>query len=190
MSRISTQSAVNNMLLDGLITSKTRNKLLLKFFINPDTMSYLRELSGEFSESTNSVRLELNSLTKAKILQKKKNGNTVAYRANINHPLFNDIRSIIFKSVGIDKVINSIIDNIGRPELIVLTGDYAKGIDSGIIDIIIVGNTDKAELDKYISSAENMIDRKVRYLLLSEDEFKKLREKFKKDGMLILWEKD
>ena len=176
------------MLINGLITSKTRIKLLLKFFINPDTISYLRQLAGEFEESTNSVRLELNSLTKAKILQKQKDGNTVAYRANLTHPLFWEIRSIIFKSIGIDEVINSIIDNIGRPELIALTGDYAKGIDAGIIDIIIVGNVDKIKLDEYITSVEHKIGRKVRYLLLKEDEFKKLKAKLEKDGMLILWE--
>ncbi|MCK4798388.1 MAG: ArsR family transcriptional regulator [Spirochaetes bacterium] len=178
------------MLIDEIITSKTRIKLLLKFFINPGTISYLRELAGEFGESTNSVRLELNSLTNAKILKRGKNGNTIAYRANVDHPLFKEIRSIILKSIGIDKVINSIIDNIGSPLLIILTGDYAKGIDSGIIDIVIVGNTDKSKLDEYIASVESKIDRKVRCLLLVEDEFNKLKDKLKKDGMLILWEAD
>ena len=176
------------MLLEGIITSKTRIKLLLKFFINPDTISYLRQLSQEFGESTNSVRLELNSLTKAKILQKKKNGNTIAYRANVKHPLYKDIRSIIFKTIGIDRLINSIIDNLGRPDLIILTGDYAKGIDSGIIDILIVGHVDRLNLDEYIDSVEKKINRKVRYLILKKDEFEKLEKKLKKDGMLILWE--
>ena len=178
------------MLLEGLITSKTRVKLLMKFFINPDTMSYLRQLASEFGESTNSVRLELNSLTKAKILKKNKNGNTIAYRANATHPLFSEIRSIILKSVGIDQVINSIIDNIGRPKLILLTGDYAKGNDSGIIDIVVVGGIDKIELDRYIGKAEKLIDRKVRYLLLDEKDFGKLKEKLYHDGMLIIWEAD
>jgi len=177
-------------LLEGIITSKTRIKLLLKFFINPDTMSYLRQLASEFSESTNSVRLELNSLTKAKILQKEKNGNTIAYKANKSHPLFSEIRSIILKHIGIDKVIKSIIESLGKPELILLTGDYARGNDSGIIDIIIVGKVDKSELDKYISQAEKIIERKVRYLHLNRSEFNKLQEKLKKDGILIIWESE
>jgi hypothetical protein len=176
------------MLLDGFITSKTRIKLLLKFFINPDTISYLRQLAGEFGESTNSVRLELNSLTNAKILQKQKDGNTVAYKVNIKHPLFMELRSIILKSIGIDKVIEMIIENLGRPKLILLTGDYSRGIDSGIIDIIIVGNINKSKLDYYIQSVENKIDRKIRCLSLSEQEFAKLKEKIRKDGLLILWE--
>ena len=55
-------------MLDSLVKSKTRIKLLLIFFINPETRAYLWELAKEFGESTNSVRLELNRLTKAKLL--------------------------------------------------------------------------------------------------------------------------
>ncbi|MBN2545875.1 MAG: ArsR family transcriptional regulator [Spirochaetes bacterium] len=162
----------------------------MKFFINPDINSYLRQLSKEFNESTNSIRIELNSLTNAKILLKNKNGNTVSYRANTEYPLFEDIRNIILKSVGIDKIITLIIDFIGRPDLIILTGDYSKGIDSGIIDIIIIGHSDKKKLDKYITNIESMIDRKIRYILLSNEEFKKLKSKIKNDGMLIIWKND
>jgi DNA-binding transcriptional ArsR family regulator len=178
------------MILDGLITSKTRNNLLLKFFINPNNISYLRQLASEFGESTNAVRLELNSLTNAKILVKEKDGNTIAYRANNQHPLFKDIHNIILKSIGIDKVIESIIENIGRPELILLTGDYANGKDTGIIDIVVVGTLDKTKFEKYVNSVERLIKRKVRYLVVSDEEFVKLKDKFKKDGMLILWEDD
>ena len=176
------------MILDGLIKSKTRIKLLLKFFINPDNVSYLRQLAGEFDESTNSVRVELNSLMKAKILEKEKNGNTIAYKANKKHPLFNEIRNIILKSVGIDKVITGIVENIGKPELVILTGDYAKGIDSGIIDIVIVGSVDKTSLENYVVHAEDLIERKVRYLVITRTEFEKLEQKFKKEGMIVLWE--
>ena len=75
-------------MLDSLITSKTRIKLLLKFFINPETRAYLRELSKEFEESTNSVRLELNRLTKANLLVSQHKGRTVMYNANTDHAFF------------------------------------------------------------------------------------------------------
>ena len=52
-------------MLDALITSKTRVRLLVKFFLNPTMKSYLRELASEFEESTNSVRLELNRLKRS-----------------------------------------------------------------------------------------------------------------------------
>lgn len=174
-------------MIEGLIKSKTRIKLLLKFFINPANQSYLRELAHEFDESTNSVRLELNYLTEAKILEKEKDRNKVAYKANKTHPLFKEIRSIILKTVGIDDIINTLIGRIGSPELIMLTGDYVKGKDTGIIDIVIVGEVDKSNLDKYIKQAEGLISRKVRYLLLTQEEYVNLEEKLKTDGLLLLW---
>ena len=56
-------------MLETLVTSKTRAKLLLKFFLNPSTSAYLRGLADEFGESTNGVRVELNRLMEAGLLE-------------------------------------------------------------------------------------------------------------------------
>ena len=82
-----------NELFAGLIASKTRIKLLKRFFFNPEIRSYLRELAKEFNASTNSVREELNQLTKAGLLESQKNGRNVFYRANEKHPLFPELNS-------------------------------------------------------------------------------------------------
>ena len=84
-------------MLDSLITSKTRVKLLLKFFLNPGTKSYLRGLATEFGESTNAIRVELNRLTEAKLLKSVHTGRTVEYRANKDHTFFKDIQSVVKK---------------------------------------------------------------------------------------------
>ena len=84
-------------MLDTLITSKTRIKLLMKFFLNPRTSAYLRELSKEFNESPNSIRVELNRLSNANLLSSENNGRTIEYRANVNHTLFNEIHSLVEK---------------------------------------------------------------------------------------------
>ena len=73
-------------MLDALITSKTRVRLLVKFFLNPTMKSYLRELASEFEESTNSVRLELNRLKEAGLLESEAKGNLVMYNAKTTHP--------------------------------------------------------------------------------------------------------
>ena len=62
-------------MIEGLITSKTRIKLLLKFFLNSETKSYLRSLESEFDESSNSIRVELNRLEAAGLLQSNLEGN-------------------------------------------------------------------------------------------------------------------
>ncbi|MFM7301395.1 MAG: ArsR family transcriptional regulator, partial [Crocinitomicaceae bacterium] len=67
-------------MLDALITSKTRIRLLVKFFLNPTMKAYLRQLADEFGESTNAVRVELNRLTEAGILESEAIGNVVKYK--------------------------------------------------------------------------------------------------------------
>jgi len=75
-------------MLEALITSKTRLKLLLKFFLNSDTTGYLRSLEPEFGESTNAIRQELNRFEQAGLLAADKKGNKKVYHANTRHPLF------------------------------------------------------------------------------------------------------
>ncbi len=130
--------------IESLITSKTRIKLLLKFFINPGTTAYLRSLAEELGESTNGVRVELDRLSEAGLLERSDNGRTKLYRANAKHPLFPEIRRIIAKHVGIDKLIDQVLAKLGKVESAFITGDYAHGIDSGIIDLVIVGDIDMA----------------------------------------------
>ena len=116
-------------MLDSLITSKTRIKLLLKFFLNPGTEAYLRGLSAEFGESTNAIRVELNRLTDAKLLKSVQSGRTVEYRANKEHLLFKDIQNVVTKFVGIDTLAEELANKLGDIEFAYITGDYAKGND-------------------------------------------------------------
>ena len=158
-------------MLGALITSKTRVRLLVKFFLNPTLKAYLRQLANEFGESTNSVRLELNRLKEAGLLESRNEGNTVVYQAKQNHPLFPEIRKIVTKVTGIDSVVESLIERIGNMEEAYLVGDYAKGTDSGLIDVVLIGELDKTILQEAVDTAEKLIDRKIRTLVLTKDEF-------------------
>ena len=175
-------------MLNTLITSRTRIRLLLKFFLNPKTKGYLRQLATEFGESTNSIRVELNKLTEAQILSSKSEGRNKIYNANVAHPLFEEIRSIVLKSTGIDKVINNIINKLGSVEIAFIRGDYAAGVDSGLIDLVLVGESlNAAELERVKTKTEVLIDRKINVLILKPDEFKILESNFKKEPQLALF---
>ena len=97
-------------MLETLITSKTRIKLLLKFFLNINNQGYLRSLEQEFNESTNGIRQELNRFETAGLLITENEGNKKLYRANISHPLFKDINSIIRKFIGVEELLEKVID--------------------------------------------------------------------------------
>ena len=174
-------------MLDSLITSKTRIKLILKFFINPETRAYLRELSKEFGESTNSVRLELNRITKVNLLVAPNKGRAVVYNANTDHAFFRDIQKIARKYVGIDRIIENLVMSLGEVKSAYVIGDYAKGLDTGIIDLVLIGNIDQAILQKFIKKTEKLINRKIRPMILTETEFKKLNKTLDIDHAFPIW---
>lgn len=174
-------------MLETLISSRTRIKLLLRLFLNPYNTAYLRGLADEFNESTNSIRVELNRFEEAGMILSESKGNKKLYKANDKHPLFPDLRNILMKYVGIDRIIEVIIGRMGRLDKLYLTGDYARGMDSGIIDLIFVGEMDKIYLLNLIAKAEKLIDRKVRFLTYDKYEWEINHEQHA-EGCLLLWE--
>ena len=174
-------------MLDTLITSKTRLKILTKFFMNKETAAYLQELASEFGESSNGIRVELNRLTDAKLLTSEVQGRTILYQANQQHSLFETIREALYKSVGIDKVIENIIERCGVIEAAWVTGDYARGIDSGLIDIVIQGDVNYSALQDAINKTSLLINRKIRFLVIQRNDIKKLSKSLDLEHALPIW---
>ena len=155
-------------MLESLITSKTRLRLLVKFFLNIANKGYLNSLATEFGESTNSVRKELNNLSSAGYLEKHNHNNKVIYRANSSHPLFKIIQKIVHKHLGIEEILETVLKRIGEVKKIMILGDYAEGIDSGHIEILIVGeNINKDYFDEIYPKIELKIKRKVSFFVSS-----------------------
>jgi len=175
-------------LLSGLIASKTRIKLLIRLFFNPQAKSYLRELAKEFDVSTNSVREELNQLTKTDLLKSEKNGRQIYYMANTKHSLFPELKSMVSKVMGIDQVIDSIVMRLGDLERAYLIDDYAEGKDTGIIDLLLVGDIDEYHLNDLSRKTERYIKRKIRSLVLNRDELHDFQARSKNRPCLLIWE--
>ena len=156
-------------MLNQLITSKTRLRLLIKFFISQANRGYLNGLANEFNESTNSIRKELNHLSEAGYLEKYKDNNKVGYKANTNHPLFETLQKVVFKHLGLEDIVEHVLAQMGAVQQIHLTGDYAKGLDTGMIEVVLVGNKLNIE---YISNLEekieSLIERKVNFFIVNK----------------------
>jgi predicted nucleotidyltransferase len=111
------------------------------------------------------------------------------YNAKTSHPLFPEIKSIVSKITGIDSVIESVIERLGSVENAYLIGDYAKGKDSGVIDVVLIGNIDKNILQEHIQKAEDLVSRKIRPMVMTAHEFT-LYTKTQKEPFLLLWSKE
>jgi hypothetical protein len=175
-------------MIQTLITSQTRVKLLMKFFLNSRTQAHLRGLEAEFGESSNSIRIELNRFEEAGLLDSIRNGNKKVFQANVKHPLFKDIHNLILKESGIDLVIERVIHRMGQLKSIYLTGDFARGKDSPVIDLIIVGaDIDREYLTRKVIQAEKLSGRKVSYIVLEPSEAENYLVKMKPSDLLPLW---
>ena len=153
-------------MLNSLITSKTRLRMLIKFFVSAANNGYLNGLANEFNESTNSIRKELNNLSAAGYLLKSKENNRIIYNANTSHPMFEVLQKIVRQHLGLEEIVETVIKRIGDVDHIALTGDYAKGIDSGIIEIIINGTKVNNDYLELISpKIKEKIGRDVSFLL-------------------------
>ena len=174
--------------ISGVIPSRTRVQILVKLFLNPGVRAYLRSLAKEFDVSPNAVRTELNNLRLHKILVSERDGRNVYFRANTGHPLFPELSSMVRKITGIDDLVKSVVDRLGNLEAAYLVGDYARGIDAGIIDVVLVGEIDRIQLDDFVAKTEAFIDRKIRSLVLSREGFERLKENKGFRPRLNLWE--
>jgi DNA-binding transcriptional ArsR family regulator len=168
-------------MIEILISSKTRIKLLMKFFLNSDATAYLRSLESEFGESSNAIRVELNRFEEAGMLVSRLDGNKKIFQANTDHPLFREVHNILLKQIGLDQVIENVIERLGEVNKVFVIGEFSKGLDNIEINYLV----------HLIEKVEALIRRKIRYLIYSEQEFENLKNwEQAKPKPLLLWARD
>lgn len=177
-------------MIETLISSKTRIKLLLKFFLNSSSRSYLRGLESEFGDSSNAIRLELNRFEKAGMLRSYTEGNRKYFQANTTHPLFNEVHNILMKYIGFDKLIDTVSERLGEIREVYLIGQLSNGIDSPVIDLLLTGDIDENYLVRLIRKAEDLIHRKIRYIIYRNDEIPTIDWNKFETKPLLLWSRD
>jgi DNA-binding transcriptional ArsR family regulator len=160
----------------------------MRLFLNPKRHAYLRELAEEFNASPSQVREELRQLNDAGFLESQKNGRQIHYKANQKHPLFSELQSMVNKALGMDQILDSILERLGNLEEAYLIDDYAEGKDSGIIDLVLIGDIDQENLVDLVLKTERYIERKIRTLVLSPDEWEKMYDDLKRRPLLKLWQ--
>jgi hypothetical protein len=138
---------------------------LLKFFSRPDAVGHLRGLAEEFGDSTNSVRLELQNMEEAGLLQSVPNGQKIQYRVNHTNPFYADLVALVSKYLGFDELIENLLERVGDLEEAYVVGDYATGIDSGTIELVLVGQLRIDVVDELIPKVEQRIGRKITYMV-------------------------
>jgi hypothetical protein len=178
----------HNLSIDKLFSGKIRLQLLTKLLLNPSTKVFLRGLERDLGVSSNTIRIELIKLSDMQLIEAQDhqdgdNAKLKQYGANTKHPLFNSLRGIILQHVGLDKIVDSILNRLGNVDQVWLTGDLAEGKDSPFVDLVIVGDIEKAYLYQLIEKVEPQINKKIRVAVYCVKEFK---EGVMKDGGVVM----
>ena len=174
-------------IFDGLITSKMRVRILMRLFLNPDQQSYIRELADELGAAPSQVSDELKNLNQSGLLQMEKKGRLLNFSANRDHPLYPELHSMVKKALGMDRILDSILERLGNLEKAILLDDYAQGKDTGIIDLVLIGNINPDNLADLVKKTERYIGRKIRTLVMTRAEYKKYSNMIRNKPNLTLW---
>ena len=177
---------MSSNLLEPLITSKTRLKLLLRFFLNQNLSGYLQGLSKELDENTNSVRIELNRLEQAGLLSAEEHGRRKVYSVNTAHPLTTDLSNMLRKVTGIDQLVDRVVLRIGDTlQQVWITGALAMGINSEEIEVTLVGEAlDTVYLSELMGKVEILIEKTITWKISSSVE-----DIYPKTALLV-WKKE
>jgi predicted transcriptional regulator len=155
-------------MLKRLFTSTTRVKLLTIFLLNPEQEFFIRELTRELNEQINSIRRELDNLKGLGLLKTKEKNRKKYYIINKNFTLYPELKSIILKSMSNKEEISKKISALGTVEVLIFSGLFVN--KDTLIDLLIVGQLNKAKLEDYLSS-ELDTSRPIRFSIMSSDDF-------------------
>ena len=153
--------------------SKIREAILVLFFTNPKKKFYLQQLKRMLGFSAGNIRRELLKLAADNLFITEKTGNLLYYTLNMKHPLFNEIKSIVSKTAGVEYSIKDELLKLGNIKTAFIFGSFASKKEGEIsdIDLMIIGNPDITKLNNKILLLENKLNREINYVIYTPEEF-------------------
>lgn len=154
--------------------SKIRQDLLALFFTNPSQKYYLREIQRILDYSAGSIRRELLKFQKDNLFHTQRIGNLLYYYLNTSHPLFKEIKSIVFKTVGVEGGLRKVLSSIKNINLAFIYGSFAAKKEKGAsdIDLMIIGNPNLSLLNEKMRVLERKLKREINPSVYSLKEYK------------------
>jgi predicted nucleotidyltransferase len=165
-------------LIDALFTS-TQQRLLALFFGQPDRTFFTREIIELAQSGTGAVQRELRRLTGAGLVVTTKQGNQKHFQANRAAPVFDELRGIVLKTVGLAEPIKAALARLKEAiQLALVYGSVAKHADTASSDVDLLIVSEGLLLEKAyaaLASAERAICRKINVTMLTPEEFERRR---------------
>lgn len=160
-------------MLEALIPSKTRVRLLALFLLNPQKEYFVREIVRMTGENINAVRRELANLAAFGLVTGRRSGNQQYYAVNTGHFLYADLQKIVLKTEGVAGVLTAALAKETAIGCLFIYGSFAKGTagPESDIDLFIVGDVDETRLIPLIHECESTTGREINFTLMTGTEF-------------------
>lgn len=162
-------------MLEALISSKTRVKLLTLLLLNPGSEFYIREIVRMTGENINAVRRELANLESFGLVSGQRKGNQQYFTVNTGHYLYPDLQKIVLKTEGVPAMIRQALAGEEEITCMFIYGSFARGTAGAEsdIDLFIVGSLDETQLMPIVHECERATRREINYSLMTKEEFKR-----------------
>ncbi len=156
-----------------LFSSKTRVEILKLFLFNSQDSFYQRQISAITHQSIRGVQREVIKLESIGLVEKSIQGNRIYYKANKKCPIFEQLKMILFKSVGIAEVLEKNLKKRNNIKIAFIYGSYAKGQESLLsdIDLMVIGSITSKELSSILSKPKRELTREINYAVFPRQEF-------------------
>jgi len=153
---------------------RTRWMILREFFSRPVRELHVSELIRLAGGGSAAVQRELRQFTEAGLLIRTRVGNQVRYRANPNHALYPELRSLVLKTVGLVDVLRESLEGIPGIDVAFVCGSIAKGEDrtDSDIDFVVIGGVSLRKLVGSLAPAQQKLKWEINPTLYRPGEYR------------------
>ncbi|HEV2494438.1 MAG TPA: nucleotidyltransferase domain-containing protein [Terriglobia bacterium] len=159
--------------LDALFP-KTRQAILVATLLQPSRWWYMRELARHLGVPPSSLQRELDSLARAGILRRKREGKHVYFAASTDSPIFPQLSGIFLRTAGLVDVVRAALKPFAeRVRWAFIYGSIARGSEhvASDVDLMIIGRVGLAELSTPLRRLEQRLSRAVNPMIYTPKEF-------------------
>ncbi len=162
------------MLLEDLIISRVRVKILNLFLLHPGKIFHVRDIVRKVGEEINAVRRELAHLESSGIVSKEQRANRLFYTFRKDYHLYFDLLELVNKTTGLGLDLLKNKAKLGKIKFAMMSGRFIRGLpkkDPNLVDLLIVGNVVLPELAQLVKAEEVRRECELNYTVMSEEEF-------------------
>jgi len=160
-------------ILSEILSSRIRAAIFRLLFGFDEKEIYMRDLERRSGFSIGAIQTELKKLLRFELLERRKDGNRIYFQANKKHPLYSDLRNLVFKTNGLIDIIKDALINSDAIKYAFVFGSFARNEEtaSSDIDLMVIGDLTLRHLTGMLVGLSDKLNREINPHCLGEQDF-------------------